>query len=68
MEHVPAEHVEESKKKLMDRIKAVDHDHDGKLDVNEFTDLYEEEQFKIDCARKAYDKFCELDADKSGTA
>jgi Ca2+-binding EF-hand superfamily protein len=31
MEHVPADHVDESKKKLMYRINAVDHDHDGKV-------------------------------------
>lgn len=66
MEHIPQDHVQASKKKLMDRINAVDHDHNNKLDIDEFTELYEEEQFKIDCARKAYDKFMELDEDRSG--
>ena len=45
---------------------AVDINRDGKLDIDEFTVLFDEEAHKLETAQKALVKFVELDTDKSG--
>lgn len=58
--------MQATKSRLMERVMAVDVNRDGKLDLDEFTMLFDEEQNKIDTARRANQKFAELDTDQSG--
>jgi len=47
-------------------LKNIDRNGDGKLDINEFVDLFEEMLVRMDLIHRARAKFEELDTDKSG--
>jgi len=63
LEKTPDKNKEKVKQAMMARI---DKNKDGKLDIDEFTALYEEEMHIVEILKRAEVKFNELDADRSG--
>ena len=66
IEHVPVANAEVVRTSIFERIEAASEHGDGKLDILEFTSLFEEEQEKLELSLRAQINFEELDVNETG--